>query len=94
MPGTGSDIFDIDLRPHSSWFVGCNSCAAANGPLVGVWMQVPKLVEVLGRLVRDNLVALAFTEYQLPEFPEALDHALDSGRNTKILLIMNPSDGY
>ena len=50
--------------------------------------QVPKVVELLGKLVKDNLLALAFTEYELEEFPEALDHAMDSGRNSKILLTM------
>lgn len=31
---------------------------------------------------------LAYTEYKLEEFAEALDHALDNGINSKIVLRM------
>jgi hypothetical protein len=31
---------------------------------------------------------LAYTEYKLDEFAEALDHALDNGINSKIVLRM------
>jgi trans-2-enoyl-CoA reductase len=49
--------------------------------------RVVPMLEALGRLVSANLLVLAYTEYDLAsELGEALDHALDAARNTKVLL--------
>lgn len=51
-------------------------------------LQVPQMLEALAKLVNAEMLKIAYTEYQLDEFAEALDHALDAGKNTKILLRM------
>lgn len=49
--------------------------------------KVPKLVETLGKLVRNNTLSAQVTEYEMAtDFDEALDHAMDRGKNTKVLL--------
>ena len=49
--------------------------------------KVPALVEVLAKLVNAGKLAAAVTEYELSsEFDEALDHAMDRGKNTKVML--------
>ncbi|KAL4518427.1 hypothetical protein Ndes2437A_g04709 [Nannochloris sp. 'desiccata'] len=49
--------------------------------------KVPALVEALGKLVSAGKLAAAVTEYELSsEFDEALDHAMDRGKNTKVVL--------
>ena len=49
--------------------------------------KVPALIEALGKLVSAGKLAAAVTEYELSaEFDEALDHAMDRGKNTKVLL--------
>ena len=56
------------------------------------WMKekkrrVPAMMESLAKLVNADKLRINFTEYELgSEFEEGLDHALESGRNTKILL--------
>ena len=49
--------------------------------------KVAGLVESLAKLVSSGKLAAAVTEYELAtEFDEALDHALDRGKNTKVML--------
>ena len=49
--------------------------------------KMNKLVETLGKLVSAGKLAAAVTEYEMAtEFDEALDHAMDRGKNTKVLL--------
>eukprot|EP00890_Picochlorum_soloecismus_P003206 jgi/Picsp_1/3887/NSC_01399-R1_trans-2-enoyl- mitochondrial len=49
--------------------------------------KMPKLVETIGKLVNSGKLAAAVTEYELStEFDEALDHSMDRGKNTKVLL--------
>jgi trans-2-enoyl-CoA reductase len=49
--------------------------------------KVPALVEALGKLVSAGKLSGAVTEYELSsEFDEALDHAMDRGKNTKVVL--------
>jgi trans-2-enoyl-CoA reductase len=49
--------------------------------------RVVPMLEALGRLVSANMLTLTYTEYELSsEVGEALEHALDAGRNTKVLL--------
>ncbi len=49
--------------------------------------KVVPLVEALAKLVAAGKLAAAVTEYELSsEFEEALDHALDRGKNTKVML--------
>ena len=59
------------------------------------WMQnnkkkVPPMLETLAKLVNADKLRVNFTEYELStEFDEALDHAMEEGRNTKVLLKVN-----
>ena len=49
--------------------------------------KIPKLVETIGKLVRSNKLSASVTEYELAtDFDEALDHSMDRGKNTKVLL--------
>ena len=49
--------------------------------------KVPALVETLGKLVRSCKIAARVVEYELgSEFDEALDHALERGKNVKVVL--------
>lgn len=49
--------------------------------------KVPALLESVARLVSAGKLSLAYTEYELgSEFSEALEHALERGANTKVLL--------
>jgi D-arabinose 1-dehydrogenase-like Zn-dependent alcohol dehydrogenase len=49
--------------------------------------KLPSLIESLSKLVSAGKIAAAVTEYELSsEFDEALDHALDRGKNTKVVL--------
>lgn len=56
------------------------------------WMKenkkkTPKMMETLAKLVNANKIEVEFTEYELStEFEEALDHACEKHRRTKILL--------
>ncbi|KAK9829388.1 hypothetical protein WJX72_005534 [[Myrmecia] bisecta] len=52
--------------------------------------KIRPMVEALAKLVNAGKLTVAYTEYELAtEFEEALDHALDHGKNTKVLLRMN-----
>mmetsp|Transcript_35182 Transcript_35182/g.56528 ORF Transcript_35182/g.56528 Transcript_35182/m.56528 type:complete len:94 (-) Transcript_35182:551-832(-) len=52
--------------------------------------KVPKMMETLAKLVNADKLRVEFTEYELSaEFPEALEHSLEPGRGTKILLKVN-----
>lgn len=59
------------------------------------WMKtnkkrVPGMLEALAKLVNADKLTVNYTEYELStEFQEALDHALEAGRNTKIVLKVN-----
>jgi hypothetical protein len=67
-------------------------CTQVSGFNLRKWVaanrgRVGPMLEALGRLVSANMLTLAYTEYDLAsELSEALGHALDSGRNTKVLL--------
>ncbi|KAL6781389.1 hypothetical protein ACKKBG_A10960 [Auxenochlorella protothecoides x Auxenochlorella symbiontica] len=56
------------------------------------WVQehrkrVPVLLESIAKLVNAGKLTAAYTEYELAtEFGEALEHALERGKNTKVLL--------
>lgn len=48
------------------------------------------MLETLAKLVNADKLRLDFTEYELcDELKEALDHAQEAGRNTKVLLRVN-----
>ena len=52
--------------------------------------KIPLMLETIAKLVNADKLRLDFTEYELSEeFKEALDHAQESGRNTKILVRMS-----
>ena len=59
------------------------------------WMKekkkrVPTMMESLAKLVNADKLRVNYTEYELAtEFDEALDHALEEGRSTKILIKVN-----
>ncbi|KAF5827475.1 hypothetical protein DUNSADRAFT_610 [Dunaliella salina] len=48
------------------------------------------VLESLIKLMDAGLLTVAYTEYDLQEFSEALDHALSPGRCSKVLLRMPP----
>jgi hypothetical protein len=48
--------------------------------------QLPK--QLGNHMVLAGQLKIAYTEYNLTEFAEALDHALDDGKNSKIMLRM------
>ena len=49
--------------------------------------KTPKMMETLAKLVNANKIVVEYTEYELStEFDEALDHACEKHRKTKILL--------
>ena len=48
------------------------------------------MLNTLAMLVNADKLRINYTEYELhTEFKEAMEHATDAGRNTKILLRMN-----
>ena len=52
--------------------------------------KMPTLLESLGKLVSAGKLTAMVTEYELSsEFDEALDHAMDRGKNTKVVLKMS-----
>ena len=63
-----------------------------NGFNLRTWMKnnkkkIPQMMEALAKLVNADKLRVTYTEYELgTEFDEALDHALEEGRSTKILL--------
>lgn len=49
--------------------------------------KVPALIDSLSKLVCAGKLTVAVTEYEMSsEFDEALDHAMDRGKNTKVVL--------
>ena len=58
--------------------------------------ELPKMVEAIATLVSAGKIKLNYTEYEIAgEFNEALEHALESGRSTKVLLRMQePAETY
>jgi len=63
-----------------------------NGFNLRRWMKdnkkkIPPMMEAIAKLVNADKLRVTYTEYELgTEFDEALDHALEEGRSTKILL--------
>ena len=52
--------------------------------------KVPSMLEALAKLVNADKLVINYTEYELStEFDEAIDHALEDGRGTKIMLKVN-----
>ena len=52
--------------------------------------KVPKMMETLGKLARADKIVIQYTDYELSsEFEEALDHAREDDRCTKVLLRVN-----
>ena len=59
-------------------------------PLTSLYTQVPKMLETLAKLVNADKIRVDFTEYELSsEFAEAMEHALEPGKGTKVLLRVN-----
>ena len=59
-------------------------------PLTSPYTQVPKMLETLAKLVNADKIRVDFTEYELSsEFAEAMEHALEPGKGTKVLLRVN-----
>jgi len=56
-----------------------------------LWLrQIPLMFETLAKLVNADKLRLEYTEYELStEFTEALEHAQESGRGTKVILRVN-----
>lgn len=51
--------------------------------------RIPSVLEAISKLVSAGKLNAAYTEYELSsEFEEALDHAMDRGKNTKVMLRM------
>jgi len=51
-------------------------------------LQIPMMVDTLAKLVAADKLRLDTVEYELStEFKEALEHALEGGRNAKVLLL-------
>ena len=58
--------------------------------LTSLYTQVPKMLETLAKLVNADKIRVDFTEYELSsEFAEAMEHALEPGKGTKVLLRVN-----
>ncbi|QDZ23160.1 trans-2-enoyl-CoA reductase [Chloropicon primus] len=63
-----------------------------NGFNLRKWMKtnkkkIPDMMEAIAKLVNADKLRVTHTEYELgTEFDEALDHAMEEGRSTKILL--------
>jgi trans-2-enoyl-CoA reductase len=63
-----------------------------NGFNLRLWMKnnkkkIPPMMEAIAKLVNADKLRVTYTEYELgTEFDEALDHAMEEGRSTKILL--------
>ena len=65
-----------------------SACSATHPPRATA--QIPLMLETLSKLVNADKLRIEFTEYELcDEFAEALEHAQETGRNTKVLLRVN-----
>lgn len=59
-------------------------------PFAPLTAQVPEMLATLAMLVNADKLRINYTEYELStEFTEALEHASEEGRNTKVILKMN-----
>lgn len=80
------------LSPGWSWRSWVFQGLRVRGFNTRRWMsenkkKLPSLIDSLAKLVNAGKLAAAVTEYELStEFDEALDHAMDRGKNTKVLL--------
>ena len=78
--------------PWSAW---TQSALIVRGFSLRQWMidnkkKVPKMMETLGKLARADKIVIQYTDYELSsEFEEALDHAREDDRCTKVLLRVN-----
>ena len=78
--------------PMSFW---TNNALIVRGFSLRQWMhdnkkKVPKMMETLGKLVRAEKLVVQYTDYELSsEFAEALEHACEDGKCTKVLLRVN-----
>ena len=78
--------------PMSFW---TSNALIVRGFSLRQWMQdnkkkVPKMMETLGKLVRAEKLIAQYTDYELSsEFAEALEHACEDGKCTKVLLRVN-----
>ena len=78
--------------PMSFW---TSNALIVRGFSLRQWMhdnkkKVPKMMETLGKLVRAEKLVAQYTDYELSsEFAEALEHACEDGKCTKILLRVN-----
>lgn len=78
--------------PNWNWKLWVFNGLQVRGFNTRKWMmdnvkKLPTLVETIGKLVRSNKLLASVTEYELgTDFDEALDHAMDRGKNTKVLL--------
>jgi trans-2-enoyl-CoA reductase len=77
------------------WTAWTKSALIVRGFSLRKWMsdnkkKVPKMMDTLGKLVRADKLAVSYTDYELAtEFDEALEHAREDDRCTKILLRVN-----
>ena len=78
--------------PWSAW---TQNALIVRGFSLRQWMsdhkkKVPKMLETLGKLSRADKLAIQYTDYELAsEFEEALEHAREDFKSTKILLRVN-----
>jgi trans-2-enoyl-CoA reductase len=81
--------------PALSWRSWVFQGLSVRGFNARAWMRdhrarLPALLESLGRLVAAGKLGAAVTEYELStEFHEALDHAMERGKNTKVVLTVS-----
>jgi trans-2-enoyl-CoA reductase len=77
------------------WHAWTQSALIVRGFSLRQWMtenkkKVPKMMETLGKLARADKLAIQYTDYELSsEFEEALEHAREDDRCTKVLLRVN-----
>jgi trans-2-enoyl-CoA reductase len=78
--------------PNTAWI---SNALIVRGFSLRQWMsenkkKVPKMMDMIGKLVRADKLVVAYTDYELSsEFTEALEHACEDGRCTKVLLKVN-----
>lgn len=78
--------------PTTAW---THSALIVRGFSLRQWMndnkkKVPKMMETLGKLVCADKLVVQYTDYELSsEFTEALEHACEDGKCTKVLLRVN-----
>eukprot|EP00899_Mesostigma_viride_P018506 jgi/Mesvir1/26657/Mv20446-RA.1 len=81
--------------PNFPWQTWLGKDLKVQGFALRRWMKenkkrVPLMFETLAKLVHADKIKLNFTEYELAtEFGEAMEHACEEYRNTKVLLRVN-----